>query len=75
MLLWSDILCEKLEGKKPGFPQIERKYFLESVRYVSQVIVIDHLANRDELPQINGMDPGIWAILEREDNPNKHNYC
>lgn len=75
LLLWSDILCEKLEGKKPGFPQIERKYFLESVRYVSQVIVIDHLANRDELPQINGMDPGIWAILEREDNPNKHNYC
>jgi cytidyltransferase-like protein len=75
VLLWSDNLFEQLEGKKPEFPQIERKYFIESVRYVNQVIVIDHLPNRDELPQINIIAPEIWGVLESEENTNKCSYC
>ncbi|EKD87881.1 MAG: cytidyltransferase-related protein [uncultured bacterium] len=73
--LWSDTLFEQLEGKKPDFPQVERKYFVESVRYVNQVVLIDELPNRDELPQININTPEMWAVLEIEDNNNKRLFC
>lgn len=73
--LWSDTLFEQLEGKKPEFPQVERKYFVESVRYVNQVVLIDELPNRDELPQINTNTPEMWAVLETDDNINKRLFC
>ena len=75
VLLWSDDLFELLEGKKPEFPQAERKYFVESVRYVYQVIFIDNLSNRDEIPQTNKITPEIWAVTEKEDNTVKRSFC
>ena len=75
VLLWSDTMFEQLEGKKPEFPQIERKYFMESIRYVNQVIIVDQLSNRDEIPQINEITPEIWAVSEKEDNTSKRLYC
>jgi cytidyltransferase-like protein len=75
VLLWSDLLFEQLYGIKPEFPQIERKYFLESIRYVTQVILIDQLPNCDELPQIADFTPEIWAITANDDNFKKRTYC
>ena len=34
VLLWSDEAYHHLKGRKPEFPEQERLYFLESVRYV-----------------------------------------
>lgn len=75
VLLWSDTIFEHLEGKKPEFPQIERKYFIESLQYVNQVIIIEQLSNRDEIPLVNNITPEIWAVSEKDDNTNKRLYC
>ncbi len=41
VLLWSDQLVESVEGKKPKFPVSERKYFLDAIRYVNHVTVVE----------------------------------
>ena len=39
VLLWPDEAVQKLTGKPPKFPETERLYFLNAVRYVSRVIL------------------------------------
>ena len=75
VFLWTDDLFEQLEGKEPKFPQAERKYFVESVRYVDQVILMANLPSRDGIPTINKITPEIWAISEKDDNPDKRSFC
>lgn len=41
--LWSDQIIQKQTGSAPKFPQQERKYFLEALRFVDTVEVIDDL--------------------------------
>ena len=40
-LLWSDDAIKKVTGKPPKFPQEERLYLLESIRYIHKVIVVN----------------------------------
>ena len=41
VLLWSDEAVRSLEGKPPKFPQAERHYLLEAIRYVDRVTLCD----------------------------------
>ena len=35
--LWSDDLIARVQGHPPKFPESERRYLLESIRYVHEV--------------------------------------
>ncbi len=59
VLLWPDATLQKLTGKAPKFPLVERRYFLSAVRYVSHVIEADASASCDALPKNQKAD--IWA--------------
>ena len=41
VLLWPDAVLEKIAGKAPKFPFAERRYFLNAVRYVGNVVPAD----------------------------------
>jgi cytidyltransferase-like protein len=73
--LWSDELVSKLYGNGPKFPQEERLYFLQSIRYVDQVHLIDKLAGRDTLPIQVEPYSGTWVVNERDDNQQKREFC
>ena len=73
-LLWSDDAIEKITGKPPKFPQEERLYLLESIRYIHKVIIIND-ANPDTLPESPGFKPKIWVVDEQNDNPAKKMFC
>lgn len=73
--LWSDDVVKAIIGADPKFPQAERKYFLEAVRYVYKVRLIDHIPSLDELPQIEGLKPEMWAVTEDDDSPQKRQCC
>ena len=78
VLLWPDVTLQKLSGKAPKFTQAERLYFLNAVRYVSQVIPLRRVmpADFDALPKkfapghLGGCDshnqPGARAICPRK---------
>jgi cytidyltransferase-like protein len=73
-LLWSDDAIQKLTGKPAKFPQEERLYLLESIRYIHKVIIIND-AKQDALTDLPGFKPQIWAVDEQNDNPQKKAFC
>ena len=75
VFLWSDQAVERIEGKAPKFPQSERRYFLEAVRYVDRVLPCEPPDAGDSLPACEGSHPGIWVVQEANDSPGKEAYC
>jgi len=75
VLLWSDEVVRQLEGKTPKFPQAERLYILESLRYVHSVALCTGAVRQDTLPESDGPRPAVWVCDEASDTPAKRDYC
>jgi glycerol-3-phosphate cytidylyltransferase-like family protein len=45
-LLWTDELVRRFEGKGPKFPQAERAYCLQAIRFVRRVVLVEKLEGR-----------------------------
>jgi cytidyltransferase-like protein len=73
VLLWPDAALQKLTGKAPKFPLVERKYFLHAVRYVSRVIEADGSTRLDWLP--DNLRTDVWADVETPTNPAREKFC
>jgi cytidyltransferase-like protein len=74
-LLWADDLVCQFEGKPPKFPQAERAYFLQAIRFVRHVQVVTRQLDGSALPEITGLKPEVWAVRESESNPARQSYC
>jgi cytidyltransferase-like protein len=70
VLLWPDDAVRQATGRAPRFPLAERHYLLKAIRYVSDVIDLNAVA--DELPA--GVDADLWIDRETA-NPARENYC
>jgi len=75
VLLWPDNTVKTLENRLPKFPQEERQYFLESIRYVSKVTLVDSVPERHALPVVEGLRPDVWAVPEDEAHTGKTDFC
>jgi cytidyltransferase-like protein len=75
VLVWSDETVRALEGRAPTFPQEERAYLLQAIRYVSHVTLVAGRTEPDAIPRINGLQPEVWAVDEANDNPRKRAHC
>lgn len=62
VLLWSDDLVESVLGKKPKFPQAERQYFLESIRYVTRVSLLEQIDSLEGLPVTVTEHEAKWVV-------------
>jgi cytidyltransferase-like protein len=72
-LLWPDAVLEKLTGKAPKFPLAERKYFLNAVRYVSQVVEAEGNVDLNLLP--GNVRADIWADTEAAASPERERFA
>ncbi len=75
VFLWSDMLVEGREGTPPAFPEQERSYQLEAIRWVSHVALIEGNVERDTLPVLHEEGPLVWVVDEAEDNEAKRAFC
>ena len=75
VLLWSDETIRNLEGREPNFPQEERLYMLQAIRYVAQVSLGTGQFDRDSLPQEDDFRPDIWIVDTDNDTHAKQKYC
>jgi cytidyltransferase-like protein len=75
VLLYSDELVQTLSGAAPRFPESERQYFLQSVRYVSQVSLVHALPDPNSLPALVQPENALWVVPEAQDNTQKQQYC
>lgn len=75
VLLWSDAVGQALTGEAPRFPEAERLYFLEAVRYVERLTLVTEPPAPDALPAITGLAPDVWAFHEQDANAQRQAYC
>jgi cytidyltransferase-like protein len=71
VLLWPDEMLRKLTGQAPKFPLAERRYFLNAIRHVGEVVEAGAAAKPDELPAEWRAD--VWA--EPSSNSARAEYC
>lgn len=74
LLLWSDESIRFAEGDAPKFPQDERLYLLEAIRYVHRVTLAKGPIDRDAVP-LDSIRPDVWVVDERSDSAAKKAYC
>lgn len=78
VLLWADELIQQFEGTPPKFPQAERAYFLQAIRFVRQVLLVGD--SRVEGPRSEmdvgalvaaagqaGVEPDLLVVNEAQD--------
>lgn len=73
VLLWPDATLQKINGKAPKFSLAERVYFLNAVRYVSNVVEADGAADFNSLPE--NLRADIWADCETTTNAARKQFA
>jgi glycerol-3-phosphate cytidylyltransferase len=73
-LVWSDAAIARLAGKPPRFPEAERSYLLNSIRFIREARCVNE-AHPDELPLSNELKPPVWAMPTGESTPAKRAWC
>ena len=72
----SDQNVRLLKGEgHPLFPQAERRYVIQSVRYVKQALISSGQGWMDAEPEIARIRPNIYAVNEDGDKPEKRAFC
>jgi cytidyltransferase-like protein len=73
-VLWSDDLITRALGKPPKFPEAERLYLLQSIRFINEVKFRENAVDANALPEAMGTH-ATWAVQKSEDNPQKRAFC
>ena len=75
VLLWSDEFINSVTVKKPKFTESERLYFLESIRFVHKVSIVNKPPDNTDFPSIRKAAPSAWFIREGEDTSVIRTFC
>jgi cytidyltransferase-like protein len=75
VLLWPDQAVRELTGEPPIFPEAERLYFLNAIRYVSRVIPATGAVKPNELPVLGDIRPKVWVDGEGPGNEARKAFC
>lgn len=75
VVLWSDEGIRSLTGKAPRFPQEERLYLLQAIRYVSAATLATGPVEPDALPASDVIPPDLWVVDAASDSAQKRAYC
>jgi cytidyltransferase-like protein len=59
----------------PLFPEQERRFMVQSIRWVKQALVTSGEGWLDAEPEIGRIRPDIYAVNEDGDRPEKRSYC
>ena len=73
--LWSDGVDTAATGKPPKFPEAERLYFLQAIRYVRKVILLTDPVLADRLPLHPAAGQALWVLEEPQATPERRAYC
>jgi glycerol-3-phosphate cytidylyltransferase-like family protein len=72
----SDRNVQLLKGEEhPLLPQKERRFLVQSVRFVTQALVSSGTGWMDAEPEIDQRKTDICAVIEDGNQPEKHEFC
>jgi cytidyltransferase-like protein len=64
VVLWSDEQVRAATGAGPKFPFAERRYYLENLRHVAGIAVVE--GELPVLPEIPGVEAKVWVVAEND---------
>jgi cytidyltransferase-like protein len=64
VLLWNDESLRIATGKDPKFPESERLYFLQAIRYIHKVYLVQQPQTLDEFHLVKDLDPQQWIVRQ-----------
>jgi cytidyltransferase-like protein len=73
--LWSDETILAVEGSPPKFPERERLYLLQSLRFVDQVTLVRGVIDPDTLPDLEAIKPDIWIVEQERESTCQRVYA
>lgn len=73
VLLWTDQIIQQTTGKAPKFSLAERRYFLNAVRYVGNVIVAETGTDPHTFPQ--NLHADLWADYAPTTHTAREQFC
>src|SRR5436190_6959430 len=77
--LWSDDAIIRSSGTPPKFPQGERKYLLEAIRFVSRVQIVTGDIREETIgAAVAGslaLADAVWVVPEWDHAPAKQDFC
>jgi len=73
--LWSDDAVQALAGHPPMFPEGERLYLLQAMRYVRDVSLVPGLLDPDALPAAAAGETDLWVVEEAHDTRQKQAHA
>ncbi len=76
VVVGNDVNVGFLKGEgHPLFSQEERRYMVQAVRYVHQALISSGMGWMDAEPEIDSMQPDIYAVNQDGDKPEKRAFC
>jgi len=76
VVLGHDANLQLLKGPgHPRFPEQERRYVVGAIRYVTQALIATGHGWLDAEPEIQRLQPHIYAVNEDGDKGGKREYC
>jgi cytidyltransferase-like protein len=76
VVVGSDENLRLLKGENhPLFPQEERRYVVQSIRFVAQALISSGSGWMDAEPEIERLRPDIYLVNEDGDHPEKREFC
>jgi len=75
VLLWNDESLRIVTGKDPKFPESERLYFLQAIRYIHKVHLVKQPPFTEESPLIKDIHPHKWIVRKNDDTPGVKTFC
>jgi cytidyltransferase-like protein len=76
VVVGSDANVRLLKGAgHPLFPQDERRYVVQSIRYVTQALISSGQGWMDAEPEIDLIRPDLYVVNEDGDNSEKREFC
>lgn len=72
----SDANVRLLKGERhPLFPEEERQYMVQAIRFVKQALISSGSGWMDAEPEIARIKPDMYAVNEDGDKPDKQQFC
>ena len=75
VVVWDDDAVRSITGEDPKFPQEEREYLLQAIRYTSDVNIASGPIDQDAVPVLPEGKADVWMVREADDTPAKQAAC